>query len=339
MFAAGLAAFFTALILTAVVRRWAIDRQVIDIPNMRSSHSVPTPRGGGLAAVIAATAVFAALAVANLIPADVFMALGIGGIAVAAVGFIDDRRPVPPKIRLLVHIAAALWALFWLGGLPPLQIGQHLFTFGGFGYLLGVLGIVWTLNLFNFMDGIDGIAGSEAVFIGLTGAIIHYIYVGPGEVPLVAVIFAAACAGFLWWNWPPARIFMGDVGSGYMGYMIAVMAILSARDDPTGLLVWLILGGVFFVDATVTLARRVVRGERASEAHRSHAYQALARRWRGHRPVTLGVLLVNVVWLLPCALFAAANPTWAGWMVILALAPIVVAALVSGAGRRESNVT
>lgn len=337
MLAAGGAAFFVALTLTAIVRRWAIARQVVDVPNMRSSHSVPTPRGGGLAAVVAATLMFAASAVANFISLDVFMALTVGGIVVAAVGFVDDRRPVAPKVRLLVHVSAAVWALFWLGGLPPLLIGKHLFTFGWNGYLLGVLGIVWTLNLFNFMDGIDGIAGCEAVFIGVAGAVIHYLAAGPGDLPLVAIIFAAACAGFLFWNWPPAKIFMGDVGSGYMGYMVAVMAILAARDNPAALLVWVILGGVFFVDATITLVRRVVRGERASEAHRSHAYQALARHWRSHRPVTLGVLLINVVWLLPCAVFAAAHPPYAGWIVVLALTPIGITAFALGAGKSESS--
>jgi Fuc2NAc and GlcNAc transferase len=339
MLAAGGAAFITALILTGIVRRWAIRRQMVDVPNTRSSHSVPTPRGGGLAAVVAATLVFAAMWLANSISIEVLLALTVGAIAVAAVGFVDDRRPVSPKVRLLVHIASALWALFWLGGLPPLLIGEQMFTFGWAGYLLGVLGIVWTLNLFNFMDGIDGIAGSEAVFIGLSGSLVHYLAVGWGELPLVGMIFAAACAGFLSWNWPPAKIFMGDVGSGYMGYMVATMAILSAQQNPTALLVWVILGGVFFADATVTLVRRVARGERASEAHRSHAYQALARRLRGHRPVTLGVLVINVVWLLPCAALAAARPSYAGWLVVVALGPLVIAAVAVGAGKSESNVS
>jgi Fuc2NAc and GlcNAc transferase len=339
MLAASGAAFVIALVLTAVVRRWAIARQMVDVPNMRSSHSVPTPRGGGLAAVIAATFVLAALILVDLISARAFIALTLGSITVAAVGFVDDRRPVAPRLRLLVHVTAALWALYWLGGLPPLLIGEQLFTFGWNGYLLGLLGIVWTLNLFNFMDGIDGIAGSEAVFIGAAGAGIHYLVAGPGDLTLAAAVFAAACAGFLLWNWPPAKIFMGDVGSGYMGYMVAVLAVLAARDNPVSLLVWVILGGVFFVDATVTLVRRVARGERASEAHRSHAYQALARHWRGHRPVTIGVSLVNMAWLLPCAVLAAVYPRYAGWIVILALAPLIFAVLAAGAGKSESVVS
>jgi Fuc2NAc and GlcNAc transferase len=153
----------------------------------------------------------------------------------------------------------------------------------------------------------------------------------------LAVAFAAACGGFLAWNWPPAKIFMGDVGSGYLGYAIAVLALAAARENSVALLVWLILGAVFFVDATVTLLRRLARRERVYEAHRSHAYQWLARRWQSHRRVTVAVLLVNFFWLLPCALVAVRHPVWAGWMVVLAIVPVTVAALLAGAGRAEGN--
>ena len=336
MLVAG-AAFVAALLLTAVVRKFALSFRVVDVPNARSSHAVPTPRGGGLASVIAASVVIAALTAMDRVAVDVFMALVPGGLFVAGVGFIDDRWPLPAKVRLLVHVAAAVWALAWLGGLPPLQWGDRVFTFGWGGYVLGAVGIVWTLNLFNFMDGIDGIAASEAVFIALAGAVLHLVAGLGGQLPVVAVVFASACAGFLVWNWPPAKIFMGDVGSGYMGYVIAVLAVLAARENPVALLLWVILGGIFFVDATVTLIRRVARGERASQAHRSHAYQWLARRWGSHSRVTWATVLINLVWLLPCAFLAQYYPRSAGWMVLLALAPLIVVAIGAGAGRREPH--
>lgn len=331
----GGAAFLIALLLTAVVRKIALSHQVIDVPNARSSHTVPTPRGGGLATVIATTVVLTVLAALGRLSLDVFAAIAGGGIIVAAVGFIDDRRALSARIRLLAHLAAAIWTLAWIGGLPPLRFGESVFVFGVGGYVLGILGIVWTLNLFNFMDGIDGIAGCEAVFIALAGAALQLYAGNVGDVPLIAIVFALACAGFLVWNWPPARIFMGDVGSGYMGYLIAVLALLAARDSPVALLVWVILGGLFFVDATVTLVRRVSRGERASDAHRSHAYQHLSRRWGSHRTVTLLALLINVVWLLPCALLAVKYPQHAGWLVVAALSPLIGGVLIAGAGRPE----
>jgi Fuc2NAc and GlcNAc transferase len=260
-----------------------------------------------------------------------------GGLAVAAIGFLDDRHRVTPGIRLAVHLCAALWAVSWLGGVPPVRVGDQVFELGWLGNVLGVLGLVWTLNLFNFMDGIDGIAGSEAVFVAGAAAFLTLCGGGSAEVPSVAFALGGACIGFLLWNWPPAKIFMGDVGSGYLGYVIGVLALAAAREDPTALWVWLILGGVFFVDATVTLIRRVLRRDRVYEAHRSHAYQWLARRWKSHKSVTIAAIGVNVLWLLPCAWFAARNPTLAVWMVVAALAPVALLAILAGAGRRETR--
>jgi Fuc2NAc and GlcNAc transferase len=183
------------------------------------------------------------------------------------------------------------------------------------------------------MDGTDGMAASEAIFVVCAGGLLG----GDREVAAAAVVLACACLGFLRWNWPPARIFMGDVGSGYLGYAIAVLALAAASDNPVALWVWLILGGVFFVDATVTLARRLVRGERVYQAHRSHAYQWLARRWGSHLRVTLAVLIVDMVWLLPCAAFAELHPSYAGATTLIALTPLVVLAITAGSGRRETS--
>jgi Fuc2NAc and GlcNAc transferase len=332
---ATLAAFVLAMLLTGTVRKVALSTRVLDIPNARSSHAVPMPRGGGLATVIATTVVLGALAWLGQISLDVFMALSVGALAVAAVGFLDDRRPLPAKFRFAVHVAAAVWALAWLGGLPPLRFGEQVFTFGWGGYVLGVVGIVWTLNLFNFMDGIDGIAGSEACFAAGAGALLHHLGGGSSEVTIAATVFAAGSLGFLVWNWPPAKIFMGDVGSGYMGYIIAVMALIAARENPVALLLWVILGGVFFIDATVTLVRRVWRRESFHQAHRSHAYQWLSRRWGSHRRVTIAVIGINLTWLLPCALFATWRPALAGWITLVALLPVAVGAILVGAGRPE----
>jgi Fuc2NAc and GlcNAc transferase len=261
------------------------------------------------------------------------IALVVGGTVVAIVGFLDDRRPLRSSTRLAVHFAAALWALIWLGGMPPLRIGSEVFSFGWAGYLLGALGIVWVLNLFNFMDGIDGIAASEALFVAGSGSLLT----ASAGVSTIGLVLAAACAGFLLWNWPPARIFMGDVGSGYLGYVIGVLAVAAAQKNPTALWVWLILGGVFFVDATVTLMRRALRRERLYEAHRSHAYQWLARRWDSHRRVTITVMIVNLFWLLPCGYLAAHHPGYAAWLVAAALMPLIGASIAAGSGRRERS--
>jgi len=322
--------------LTGVVRAQAVRHGLLDVPNQRSSHAAVIPRGGGAAIVLVLSLAAVLLAArGELRPALLWTLLG--GLAIAAVGFADDRRAVHAGVRLLVHFAAAVWAVFWLGGLTPLPIGGHLVDLGWAGHVIAVLAVVWTLNLFNFMDGIDGIAASEAVFVAAGGAALCLWAGGWSDALAAGFVLAAACAGFLPWNWSPARIFLGDVGSGYLGYTISVLALAATSSNPVAVWVWLILGGVFFADATVSLVRRVARGERAQDAHRSHAYQWLARRWGSHRRVTLSVLAVNLLWLLPWAVAAVRYPAHAAVMVLAALVPLAALALLAGAGRREAE--
>jgi Fuc2NAc and GlcNAc transferase len=325
-------ALVLAQVLTGIVRKRALMHGVLDVPNDRSSHSTPTPRGGGVAIVLATIAASAVLACRGVLDIRLFLALTAGGLVVALVGFLDDRRQLSARIRLAAHVMAAVWALACMGGLPPLRFANQVVSFGWLGYVIGALGIAWTLNLFNFMDGIDGIAASEATFVTWAGALLALATGSSPAVPAMAFAFGAVCCGFLLWNWPPAKIFMGDVGSGYIGYIVVVLALAAARESPAALFVWLILGGVFFCDATVTLARRLGRGERVYQAHRTHAYQWLARHWGSHRPVTIGVAIVNLAWLSPCAWLASMYPDRAVWIVIAALAPLTVLALRAGAG-------
>ena len=254
-------------------------------------------------------------------------ALIVGGLAVAAVGFWDDARSVPILARMSVHLGAAALAVYWLRGTSMA---------GTAGTMLTLFAIAWFLNLFNFMDGIDGIAASEGAFI-LSGAAVIGIFAAQCSVEHMApeLLAAAACLGFLRWNWPRASIFMGDVGSGYLGYAIAVMAIASARSGDINIYAWIILAGVFVVDATVTLIVRLLRGERIYQAHRTHAYQRLARRWDSHLHVTVSVIIVDIVWLLPCAALAAKFPSAAPALCIMALAPLALCAVLIGSGRPE----
>jgi Fuc2NAc and GlcNAc transferase len=200
--------------------------------------------------------------------------------------------------------------------------------------LLGVMALTWSTNLFNFMDGIDGIAGSEAVFVAGAGAFLNSRFGGDSGLTAAMLVLAAASLGFLIWNWPPARIFMGDVGSGFLGFTLAVFALAASRHSTVPIEVWAILSGVFLADATVTLLRRIFRGDRWFEAHRLHAYQGLASRWQAHLPVTALVIGINVFWLFPWAWIAATYPARALWDVCAALAPLAVIALLAGAGRK-----
>lgn len=330
------APILVAFVLTALMRKISLAGGLLDVPNERSSHVTPTPRGGGVAIVIGSLGAWCVLWALHVIDFDLFMALAVGGLAVALVGLIDDRRPLRASVRLVVHILAAVWAVVWLGKLPAANVAGIAFANGTAAQVGAVLGIVWMLNLFNFMDGIDGIAASEATFISWGGALMLLFTSSPSGMAATALALGAACLGFLIWNWPPAKIFMGDIGSGYLGFVIGVLAVAMAHENGVAFWVWLILAGVFVVDATVTLFRRALRAERVFQAHRSHAYQWLARKWGSHQRVTVGVVLLNLFWLLPWALAAASSPDWAARIALVALIPLVMLVLVAGAGRREA---
>jgi len=281
---------------TWVVRRYALAHDLVDVPNARSSHVHTTPRGGGLAI---AAAVIAALAVAgslDWIPSRAAIALVAGGTIVALVGFIDDHGGVRPHLRLAVHFAAALGALWFLGGYPAIGLGATELHLGAVGILVAAVGIVWCTNFFNFMDGIDGIAAAQAVVTGLAGAWLltptsRGLGFGSG-------IVAVAAAGFLVWNWPPARIFMGDVGSGVLGFFFATLAVASENAGGPPVAAWGLLLGVFVFDATITLIRRRLRGQSLAVAHRLHAYQRAVQFGFSHRAVTSTVLGLDLVLVL-----------------------------------------
>ena len=328
-------AFVVAVFATRLVCRYALRRNLIDVPNARSSHALPTPRGGGLAIVLAFFIATLALASLGLIDIRISGALLIGGGAMALIGFLDDRWHLPASARLGVHLAAAIWAVILLGGISEKALGNWGMHGLWPGRAIAVLILVWATNLFNFMDGLDGIAGSEAVFMSGAGAWLNWRAGGDTGLTAAMACLAATCLGFLRWNWPPARIFMGDVGSGFLGFSLAVLGLAASQRGALPVETWAILGGVFLVDATVTLLRRLVRGDRWFEAHRMHAYQHLARRWKAHLPVTILVMIVDVFWLLPLALRAAIAPSHALWLLAVALAPLTALAIAYGAGRSE----
>lgn len=300
-----------SLVLTGLVRRYALSRQLLDQPNERSSHSVPTPRGGGVAIVISFLA--GLLLMREGVSSSSVAALLGAGLGVSVVGFVDDHGHIAARWRLLVHFSCAAWILYWIG-VPSLELMGSRVELGIAGAVLAMLYLVWMLNLYNFMDGIDGIAGVEALIVGAGGTAVYWVagLVGTSETVVAGdfglpVLLAAATLGFLVWNFPPAKIFMGDAGSGFLGLILGALSLQAAIAHPVLLWSWLVLLGVFVVDATMTLIRRLLRGERLYEAHRSHAYQHASREFGAHRPVTLAVAAINLFWLLPWAVAIASG--------------------------------
>ncbi|WP_404363714.1 glycosyltransferase family 4 protein [Marinobacter sp.] len=323
-------------LFTWLLRRYALTHSLIDVPNERSSHTVPTPRGGGVSVVIAFLLGVVCLAAAGLVGWPSATGFIGAGAVVALLGFLDDHGHIAARWRLLGHFAGAAWLLAWLGGLPSLVFLETPLDLGWAGHMLGAVLLVWLLNLYNFMDGIDGIASVEAVTVCLGGALAAAL-VGEPVIAAAPLIMAAAVAGFLVWNFPPARIFMGDAGSGFIGIMLGGMMIWSSWAAPQLFWSWLVLLGVFVVDATYTLIQRLVRGEKVYEAHRSHAYQHAARTLGGHRPVTLAAGAINLFWLLPCASLVAL-----GWLdgllgVFIAYTPLIILAVYFRGGNRAAQ--
>jgi Fuc2NAc and GlcNAc transferase len=182
--------------------------------------------------------------------------------------------------------------LYCLGGIPEFQFLDFSLDAGWFGIGVVAFVLVWLLNLFNFMDGIDGIAASEAIFVSSAGAFFSWL-MGSDNISIILLILAASTTGFLALNWPPAKIFMGDVGSNFLGLIIGVIAYASILEGAS-VWIWLILLAVFLVDSGVTLLRRILNGEKWHEAHCSHAYQHAAKKW-GHKKVTISVILINIL--------------------------------------------
>lgn len=329
-------AVLMSLLMTGVLRRYALTRSLLDVPNARSSHALPTPRGGGVAIVLTVLGLLPGLAWAGLVEWRVFWGVMGAGLGTAVLGFIDDHQHVAARWRLLGHFLAAFWLLAWLGGVPPLALFGSTINMGMVGFPLAAVALVWLLNLYNFMDGIDGIASIEAITV-CVGAAVLYVATGHGQAAVTPLLLAGAIAGFLFWNFPPARIFMGDAGSGFLGIMLGALVLHAAWLEAELLWSWLILLALFIVDATFTLMRRLVRGEKLYEAHRSHAYQYAARHFGCHLPVTLAVGAINIVWLLPMAFVVAL-----GWLdgatgLVLACLPLLVLALKFHAGESESG--
>lgn len=325
-----------ALLLTGLMRRYALSRSLMDVPNDRSSHKLPTPRGGGVAVVFCFLASLCALLIVGLIEWSVFVAFMGAGASTALLGFLDDHGHIAARWRLLGHFAAATWALFWLGGFPPLTIIGVELDLGWIGHLVVVFYLVWMLNLYNFMDGIDGIASVEAVCACCGGALLIWFAASPA-LPVLPLCVAFSVVGFLFWNFPPAKIFMGDAGSGFLGITLGLLTVQAAWLDMHFFWGWLILLGVFISDATFTLIRRLLNGEKPYEAHRNHAYQYASRLYGRHLPVTLAVAVINIIWLLPLALLVGTGNLNELGGVVLAYAPLVLLCIKYRAGVKEGG--
>jgi UDP-N-acetylmuramyl pentapeptide phosphotransferase/UDP-N-acetylglucosamine-1-phosphate transferase len=280
IFAVMLAA---SLALTGLVRQWLLRRQILDRPNERSAHAVPVPRGGGIAILLV------------LLPAWFYVEPALwpilaAALLLAAAGWWDDVTGLGAWPKLACQVLAVAAGLYFLGpitgGLLPAPLDLVL---AGVAWL-------WFVNLYNFMDGIDGIAGVEAISVGLGLTVIGLWFASFADLATLSVALSGATLGFLFWNWHPAKLFLGDVGSQALGFLIGFLLLRTAAEG--GWAAALILPLYFLADATWTLVKRLKAGENVMQAHAQHIYQEAVRRGRNHAQVAKAVLIGNIALVL-----------------------------------------
>ena len=260
------------------------------------------------------------------------LALALPGTIIGSIGFADDIKRVSSLIRFFVHIACISAGLLLLPIPAVITIFQNSITISGWNITIAIFTLAWLINLFNFMDGIDGIAGTEFISVVISAAIILF-FQGDMKHAYILVLACTPVLGFLVWNWPPAKIFMGDAGSGFLGYMLGIGGFYICAETKLTLWSWAILLGVFIVDASWTLIVRIITRQHWLQPHCSHAYQHLAIRAGNHLYVTKGVLLINIFWLLPMAWLSISLPQSAELIVLIAYSPLILLCYFNKAGK------
>ena len=304
--------FLVSALFTAALWRVAPRLGILALPNARSSHSAPTPSAGGLA--FALPMVCWLLFVGEDYPPAVYLA--VAGTAIAVLGFVDDLRDIRSSVRLACHLLLVAVGVLWL--LEPSVLGAVVLT----------VALAWWVNLYNFMDGIDGIAASQTLAYAVGALLLGALH--PSQA--VVWLLLAAVFGFLLFNWAPAKIFMGDAGSGYLGLTTGMLALWLDHTGELPFVASCILLLAFWLDATYTLLARVVTGQAFTKAHRSHVYQIAAARM-GHARTTLLFWLHWLVWLMPLAALSIAFPGWRYPCLAVACLPMVIACVRLGAGQ------
>lgn len=331
IFALSIVFFILTLLFTGYMRHYALKKDIIDNPNERSSHSIPTPRGGGVAVVCSYLLALAVLMYSQQLSLHIGFTLIVAGFIIALLGFLDDHGHINSMLRLAIHFLVAIGVVISLGGFAEITVfnGMQLSFIAN---IIAVLFLVWLLNLYNFMDGINGIASIEAITTTISMAVL-YLLLNTSLNSDIIWLLTACVFGFLLWNFPKAKIFMGDACSGFLGLILGILALIALKENLALFCAWIICLGVFVVDATYTLIKRILNGYKMYDAHRSHSYQILSRKWGSHTPVTLAVATINFLWLFPIA-YMTVTQQWAypEIAVLIAYLPLIFIAIKLRAG-------
>ncbi len=281
--------FLFSFFLTFLIRKLAIRKSILDFPSERSLHKVPTPKVGGLAVAVVWFSGLLFLYITGNMERRLFFSF-IPGALLVVIGIIDDITAIKPSYRLLFQLIVSGIAVFIMGGLQKLDLGVVTVENRLILSVLALLGTIWFINLFNFLDGIDGYIGMEVVFI--TSAALFLFK------DTVAAVLLVSTLGFLIWNWQPAKIFMGDAGSTLLGYNIAIFSIYYQNTSKSSIIIWLMLSSVFWFDATLTLFRRLKNREPVISPHKKHAFHRIVQAGFSHQKTVLYAFILNLVILV-----------------------------------------
>jgi Fuc2NAc and GlcNAc transferase len=328
--------FFTPVIMIFIIlfslisfggvylyKKIAIKFGIVANPNYRTLHELPVPRGGGVIFALLFTFSILALWGVDELSDQIFYMFGVGGFIATLFGFIDDVKNIRARIKLIVQLLLSGWVVYWLyiSNLLLLNWAPIFIIIPACLFFM-----VWMMNAYNFMDGVDGMAASGAIFLSLTLALVLFLTNSSVELMTIFIFIAVTVGGFIVFNWPPATIFMGDAGSVFLGYIFGSLLLFTVFNNDISIWSWLTVFGYFFADTTVTQITRIILVKKWYLAHRSHAYQNLARITDSHLKVTRGVVLYNLVWSLPLAIWSALQPEMGMVTTILSISPALVVA-------------
>lgn len=312
-------AFLVTLVVTPLLARWLRARRILDWPDERRSHLQPTPRGGGLAMLLGFALALVAIPAQWLAVLPLLLLTGM----VATLGWLEDRHELPVRARLLAMLGFAGGLVAYFGPVTQVEIFELVMPWSWLWTGLAVVAVVWLINLHNFMDGSDGLAAMQGAWsAGILGWLLYQD--GAGAAGLSGLALAGACLGFLCWNRPPARLFMGDVGSLMIGGMVGLLAYAGAAKGLVSIWLSLMICSVFVVDATATLLRRVRMEGQWYTPHREHAYQRLIGAGWSHAQVLGLYASVNLALVLPLVVLVHRRPIWEGPAVTFLLVILLV---------------
>jgi Fuc2NAc and GlcNAc transferase len=315
-------AFALSLLGIYFLKKYAPQLKLVAIPNERSLHRKVTPQGGGAIIALIFLAFILFLRLSDSIKNAEFIALFGGGLIMSVTGFLDDILEIKAGVRFLIQFLVVGWGLYWLGGIPHhpfLDAVSGLYTLAN---AVAAVALVWFINSFNFMDGIDGLATSGAIFFSISvGG--YFLWKGIEPYGFLLIVLAASSLAFLLFNWPPAKMFLGDAGSNFFGCIFGMLILITVKNETLSIWTWLIILAYFITDTTTTTVLRIFLVKGWYRTHRSHAYQNLARVLNNHKFVTCLIMGINFFYLLPLAYLSVVYRPYGGLIFLAGVMPIL----------------